>query len=299
MDNTENPKMGEIPQTIHICKCCNYSTSSKKDFEKHKITAKHKRNADMADKIFFCKCGKSYKYRSGLCKHRKICVDREEDNKKDVRETPQEGKSVDAKTLLQMIQEDPELKSLLIDIAKTTVDGENIIINNNNNTQNNFHLNVFLEEQCKNAINFDDFVKRIQVTRDDVMNNGKNGFVRGMSDIINHHLGQMTPQTRPIHCTDIKRNTVYMRNNNRWTKDKDQINEKMSNAIRTLSTECILTLTNWKQENPDYKDGDSEFSQQSIYMMHGSMVVNGGDDPGKKVLNKVVGNIKLDCKRLT
>jgi len=296
MDNSKNPKMGEIPK-IYICKCCTYSTESKKDFEKHKITLKHKRNVKITEQIFHCECGKSYRHKSGLCKHRKKCLYKEDEDD-ELQENKLELKSADTENLLKLIKEDPEFKKVVIEITKETKESENIVINStqtHHKTENNHvSINVFLNEQCKDAINFEDFINQIQVTRDDIVNNAEVGFIDGMCDIVTNNLDKMPLQIRPIHCTDIKRKTVYMRNNDTWTKDNNVIDDNMNKALRKLSSGSIFTLNNWKNENTDYNDGSSDFSNKCVYIMKSSMVISGGDDPGKKVLNKIACNVKYD-----
>jgi hypothetical protein len=109
-----------------------------------------------------------------------------------------------------------------------------------------------------------------------------------------NNLDKMPLQIRPIHCTDLKRKTVYMRNNDTWTKDNDVIDQNMNKALRKLSSGSIFTLNNWKNENTDYNNGSSDFSNKCVYIMKSSMVISGGDDPGKKVLNKIACNVKYD-----
>jgi hypothetical protein len=197
---------------------------------------------------------------------------------------------------------DPELIATLVkqtnDLYKELVKMNNRSLvplgNTINNIQNNnLTLNMFLNEQCKNAMNFEDFIEKIKVSREDIAHNAQVGFVNGISKILINHLDKMDLYQRPLHCTDAKRNTVYMRDNNEWTKDKDTVQRKMGSSLQKVSRECVGVLNDWKKENPDYLDPDSEFSQQCIYMLMKSMVISGGEDAGRKILHRLTQDIKI------
>ena len=163
---------------------------------------------------------------------------------------------VDPDLVQELIEQNKELQNQLI----TIVANKNDIITNN--TQNNqFNIN-FLNEHCKNAINFAEFIGGIQVTHDDLENNAQLGFVNGISQILINNLKQLTIQERPIHCTDVKREIMYIRENNEWHKDED--NEKINNAIQEVSRKSLKSLIDWKHKNPEYNDLDSEFSNKCI-----------------------------------
>ena len=142
--------------------------------------------------------------------------------------------------------------------------------NTNNNTihgnvnNNKFNINVFLNEQCKDAMNLPDFIDNIEVSHDDLENNAQLGFVAGISKIILDNLKQLSVYERPIHCTDIKRETLYVKYDNKWTKDESF--DKLNDAIRDVSYKSIGVLNEWKESNPEYKDINSEFSDKCMAM---------------------------------
>jgi hypothetical protein len=131
-----------------------------------------------------------------------------------------------------------------------------------NQTNNKFNINVFLNETCKNAMNFSDFVNNIQISYEDLENNAKLGFVNGISKIFLDNLNQLDISERPIHCTDVKRETMYIRDDNTWKKQTDD--QILQKAIQAVSYKSMGKLAKWKEENPDYKDADSEFSQRCL-----------------------------------
>jgi hypothetical protein len=146
----------------------------------------------------------------------------------------------------------------------------NKIGNTTNNTTNNnqFNINMFLNETCKNAMNLSDFIERIEISHDDLENNAQLGFVNGITKILMDNLKLLTIQERPIHCTDVKRETLYVKDENMW--DKKHSNEKLENAIQEVSRKSLKSLINWKKTNPDYEDLDSEFSKKTVYMQQNS-----------------------------
>ena len=275
--------LNEIPKKIpkFYCENCETGTNNKKDFNKHLATAKHKKlhgltdlEQNLTDKSqpFVCKeCNMSYKSRVGLWYHSKKCE--------------KSPKSPDYMTVItQLLNQNNDLKNFILEQAtehkKDTMEIVGKMIEtvkpiNNNTTNNNqkFNINVFLNDQCKDAINFSDFVKNIEVSREDIQNTGQLGFVNGISKILMDNLKQLSINERPIHCTDLKRETMYIKDEDKWNKEDNDT--KIRDAIQTVSRKSMKTLIDWKQVNPDYEDGDSEFSQECLSMQRHSVA---GDD---------------------
>ena len=148
-----------------------------------------------------------------------------------------------------------------------------------------------MNEQCKDAINFSDFIKNIEVSREDLENNAQLGFVNGVSKIIIDSLKQLDKTERPIHCTDVKRETMYIKEDNKWNKEEDT--KKLNQAIQTVTNKSIGTLKDWKQENPDYDDGDSEFSNHCIVIQKNSMAGFERDTFYPKVIKAVAKEVTI------
>jgi len=178
-----------------------------------------------------------------------------------------------------------ELVERMIDKIGTT----NNTINNTNN--NNFNINMFLNEQCKDAINFSDFIKRIEISHNDLENNAQLGFVEGMTKIFVDHLNQLTLYERPIHCTDTKRETLYIKDENKWEKENSE--EKMSGAIQNISRKSLTELMEWKKSNPEYEDMDSDFSKMCINIQSQSLGAVNKDKLYPKIINNVARNSKV------
>jgi hypothetical protein len=166
-------------------------------------------------------------------------------------------------------------------------------INNNNQKVS---INVFLNEHCKDAINFSDFVKNIQITYEDLENNANLGFVNGISKIFLDNLKQLDVSERPIHCTDVKRETMYIKDENEWTKQPDD--EKLQKAIQTVSYRSMGKLAEWKNENPDYKDVNSDFSNKCLDIQKQTLA---GYDRGvfyPKVIHLLAKEVVVENKKI-
>ena len=262
---------------IYTCKKCNFKCSKLSNFETHLTTDKHRRitldTLPSSNNNFTCSCGNVYKYASGLSKHRKKCtfIENAEKMPKDNSQTEM------MKTFMK------ENREMVVNMVQTMITANKEMVvdlvpklqpNVTNNTQNNkYNINLFLNEHCKNAINFTDFVERIEVSHDDLENNAQLGFVDGISKILRDNLSQLTLNERPIHCTDTKRETLYIKDDNQW--QKDTVKEKINNAIQDVSRKSVSTLLEWKKDNPEYEDINSDFSNKCIKMQQSSL-------PGEK-----------------
>ena len=179
-----------------------------------------------------------------------------------------------------LIKQNRDLQDQLITMANNK--SENITINN---TQNNkFNINLFLNEQCSNAINFTDFIDRIEVSQKDLEKNAELGFVNGISKILMDNLKQLTLYERPIHCTDVKRETMYIKDHDQWQKDEG---EKITNAIQEVSRKSIRSLMDWKNDNPDYDGGESDFSNKCVAIQQQSLA----GDKKEVYYQKVIHNL--------
>ena len=275
--------MNLMPKNADIFKCehCDFKCCKQSNWSTHLLTRKHQNRMKLNEKnevtaapSFVCKkCDKSYKARNSLWYH---------ENKCSLKPVVAEKINVDLIERIlddrqRILDDNAELRNFIMEQSKMTTETVNKAlelckpVNNNNNnttinqTNNNnqrFNINLFLNEQCKDAINFSDFVKNIQISYEDLENNAQLGFVNGISKIFLDNLNQLDVTERPIHCTDVKRETMYIKDENIWTKQPDD--DKLQKAIQTVSYRSMGKLAEWKQENPDYKDCNSEFSQKCL-----------------------------------
>ena len=272
-----------------FCKKCDYNTSNKKDYIKHLSTQKHKRltnankNPQKSPKNFSCKCGKKYIHQSSLCKHKKKCNYQEKTDVVESDETVDEtytlvekSETAELKNMVKtLVDENKELTRTIRDLAPN--------IGNNNN--NSFNLNIFLNETCKDAMNISDFVQSLQIEFDDLETTRTNGVVEGLSNIIVKGLKELDTYKRPIHCTDMKRETLYIKDNNEWEKEKDK--GKITSVIDTVASKQMKSIKEWENKNPNWID--DEHKQQEYLKLVNSVMGYQPDDYNHN--NKIIKNI--------
>jgi hypothetical protein len=266
-------KSSEKVGTQHYCESCDYSTSRSDNYSKHLLTAKHINLTLLNKKVgevvkvgehtssddissYSCdNCTKKYKTRAGLWYHKKKCSQKEEDkieNTLALLNTSTISK-IENNLILELLKQNGELQKKIIEMAKEPHD--NIAIRNNNGTVNNnnnktFNLQFFLNETCKDAMNINQFIDNIQVSFEDIENLGNNGYVKGITDIIVKELNTLDVTQRPFHCTDVKRETMYIKDNNSWDKDSENLT-KMKNAITKVVHKNKVKTKEWCQEHPN------------------------------------------------
>ena len=264
MDNSKKSK-------IYYCDKCDYSTSRNSQWQRHLGTPKH--NMDNLDKKkvpieFVCDCGKVYFYQSGLCKHKKTCIKNEK--------TKQPYFSNNKELIQTLIKDNQEFKQLLIEQNSKIIElaSKNTVINNttNNNTtnNNNFNLQMFLNVQCKDALNITDFVDSLQLQIKDLEDTGRLGYVNGVANIFLNGLNGLDISKRPIHCSDLKRETIYIKDKDIWEKENDERN-KLKLAIKTITSKNIKQIPIWQKENPEYNDSSSKKNDQYLKIVSNAM----------------------------
>ena len=257
--------LGQKSSIKFCCENCNFITSRKSQYERHLDTRKHKMLTCTEEKssepLFVCDCGKNYKYRQSLSMHKKKCTFTK--NNENIINSNQEliKSEVDSISESIIIK---ELKTIIVQqqnqINKQQKQISELIPkigNNNNNIQNNkFNINVFLNEQCKDAINISDFIKSIKITFEQLDFTNKNGLADGLSKSIIENMNKLSIYQRPMHCTDIKRETLYIKDEDNWSKDKSK--EKIKGAIKKASSKNFNALMDWKMSNPDYMNSEDK-----------------------------------------
>jgi len=329
---------------IFSCENCDFKCSKKSNYDAHLLTRKHQmitndnekcqKNAEKCRSILSCHCGKTYKYRSGLSRHRTLCT---------VPEPPQQNEchiSMDTLTnavvspyvssynamtemqpsdssrmILELLRDNQEFKTLLIEQNKvmleliqksqqvSTINNTQSINNSNNITNSNnkqFNIQIFLNEQCKNAINLSDFVENLQLNFDDLENVADRGYVEGITQIFMNGLKEMDIYTRPVHCTDVKRESVHIRENNLWIKDtRDQI--KIKAAIRRIAFRNVQQINRWNKEHPEYTILDSNDFTRSFQIMKqslGNTCPGGVEKNNDKIAKNIMKAVYLDKQEL-
>ena len=286
------------------CKKCDYICYNKTNFNKHLSTRKHLADNNDNKKllkvasIYKCdSCSNIYKHQSGLCKHKKTCVI-ENITMCQIACSPADEMAILSnlvKELMKSNQEtqlqNQELQKHVIELCKNGT--HNTTTNSNNKS---FNINLFLNENCKNAINFHEFMENIEVSREDLMNTSQLGFVGGISKILIDQLKGLGINERPIHCTDLKRDTVYIKENNEWNKEEDDV--KIRSAIQEVTRKSMGTLIDWKKNNPEYDDCDSKFSKDCLSIQRNSVAGYERETLVPKVIRELNRTITLDKENL-
>jgi len=286
----------------YTCTFCDFACFKKSNYDVHLLTRKHKKreNGNQMETLetnndiqkmpkmpkmpngYRCDfCSKEYKNKSGLWKHNKKCQDKNEEPK----DVELIGKLIQQN--MDLVSQNQEFKQMMIEQNKTIIELANktTIVNNNNTTNNNkFNLNIFLNEKCKDALNIMDFVNSLQLQLEDLEETGRLGYVQGISRIFINGLKQLDVCKRPIHCSDMKRETLYVKDNDAWEKE-DEDKKKITRAIRHVSIRNAKQIGDWTKENKGYNDSASKKSDKYLKLVSEA---NGGEP---EEINKIIKSI--------
>ena len=284
------------------CELCHFKCSKLCDWQRHVTRPKHLNNVTMiqndtlktpknAENIneYICECGNIYKHHSGLWRHKskgnclyKKCEVLEKETKC--------HEPTDKELIMMLIKENSDFKSMMMKVLENGT--HNTTHTNSHNKA--FNLNFFLNETCKNAMNINDFVESIKLQVSDLENVGEVGFVEGISNIIVKNLNALDITQRPIHCTDKKREIIYIKDENIWEKDEDQ--SKMRKAIKKVVTKNMRLIPKFREQYPDYKNSYSKTSDRYNKLIIESMGGSGDNDTEKedKIIRNIVKNVVVD-----
>jgi len=283
------------------CKNCYFLCAKKSDYDRHLSTRKHflshdgnkmemKKNAENAT-AYHCKCGKHYTSYSGYWKHKNSCnLNMKQNNFSNVNNKEE----ITPELIVCVLQQNKELQHLVIEQNKTIVElaknnQTNYINSNNINSNNNsFNLNLFLNETCKNAMNITDFVNSLNLQLTDLENMGEVGFINGISNIIVKNLKNLDITQRPVHCTDAKREVLYVKDENKWEKEGDE-NLKLRKAIKRIAYKHSKLLSEFRKEHPDCGKSESKYADQYNKLVIEAMGGKGENDLEKE--DKIIKNI--------
>ena len=283
------------------CENCDFVTSNKYNFNKHLDTRKHKiltntyKNlAKNATCNFECECGKVYKHRQSLNSHKKICpkIEKIEKNLDNSGNSMETSNSQFKKLVCKMISENNEIKNTLIKENQELREQVNQLIPKvgiNNNVINNnqkFNIQIFLNEQCKHAINMKDFIESIKISLNQLDLIKNKGLAEGLTNAILENISKLSLYERPIHCTDIKRETLYIKDNDIWEKDKSK--ENIKKAIKEISHKPYYTLKEWLSCNPNYMEDENK---QNYFIQATRTLGKNSDSIDEKVIKKICSTI--------
>ena len=289
----------KVPKLLS-CKICDYTTCRQSQLDRHFSTLKHieatkglQNTTIICDQVednvvqskYHCAvCNKYYKHHSSLWKHTKTCSGK--------KVTSDDSDPSEKELIMMLLKQNSELILKLGTTTTTNLNNTNTNSHNNTNINSHnktFNLHFYLNETCKDAINIDDFVKSIKLQLDDLENTGRVGYVNGISDIINNNLNSMNVHTRPIHCTDEKREVLYIKNDGQWVKESDT-KPILTNAIKTIANKNIQVISEWKKVNPDCTDVNSKKNNFYLKIVSNSMP-GISQEECEKNYNKIIKNI--------
>jgi hypothetical protein len=283
------------------CDVCDYLCCKKSIFNKHISTPKHKilmnPNGNVPDKNYACSCGKKYKHMSSLCAHKKVCTYTEEI-------IP--NKEITPELIINIIQQNQEFKDLLMEQNKHNFElqkqmieiskNSNITTNNNNNSHNKtFNLQLYLNETCKDAMNIMDFVDSIKFQLSDLESIGELGYINGLSKVIIRNLKALDENMRPVHCSDMKREKIYIKDADKWEKEGPD-NKILKNAIKYIAHKNVKMIPAFREKYPDCIYSDSRKSDQYNRLIIEAMGGDGNDEDSKsnKIIKKIAKEILID-----
>ena len=320
------------PANPFYCNKCNYTTTTKSNYNKHLLTEKHNKTI-VVDSMYICsQCKKEYLNYNALWKHKKYCneVEPEKNQNKFI-----PTNVITPELFMEILKESKELQNVLIEqnkelqnklwekeseLQNKLLEKESELYNklmeqnaehhkqiielanknptniNSHNTNNQFNLQFFLNETCKDAMNIVDFVNSLKLTTDDFETTGRLGFIEGISRIFIKELKKLETEKLPIHCTDFKRETVYIKDNNIWEKENEE-KQKLKWAIDAIAQLNLNQVQNWQQEYPQCKENNTKENEHFFKLAAVALGGRGKDEEDKyrdKIMKNVLKEVIID-----
>ena len=272
------------------CEICDFKCCKQFDWDRHTLTRKHTIRTKSVDleqhftptvkcSSFICKkCKKQYKARNSLWYHENRCIfspldsknndiitekndtqnDKQNDTQNENTICSDENISITREMFMTLLKDNQEMMKMIKSLSEQQITTTQHITNNNNNNNitNNFNLNIFLNEKCKDALNMSEFIDSLKITLDDLLFSKDNGITRGVTDVMMKRLRELDIYKRPIHCTDIKRDTMYIKDEDKWHKDNNH--NKFKNTIVKVANKERSALQQWALDNPDWIDTEQK-----------------------------------------
>ena len=288
------------PPKIFKCKVCNFETRKKDHWERHLQTRKH--ILVMNSKKHSCEaCNYYTNSKSDYTKH--LQTTKHKNMVNEPTKSNANANSEDAHLIKELLVKQSAIMEKIVEMEerkeKRNVDLETIVSNmaqnnsitNNVNTtiNNNFNVNIFLNEKCKDAMNIEDFINTLELCPSDIAETGRLGYVQGISRIFMNKLNQLDVYNRPLHCTDLKRETLYIKEDNKWEKDNEQ-KDKLQSIVEKVANKNYELLPIWQQENPDHLVTNSK--ECELFMNIACNILGGGNEQEtNKFRNQIMRNV--------
>ena len=275
------------------CEYCDFKCSKQSNYSTHLLTAKHLKRYNMiqndtkkmpknATSQYMCDCGRIFSYHSGLWRHKKKCKENKENEELEKLVSEHNGPT-DKELMMMLIKDNSEMKKMMMEVIK------NGTHNTNNSHNKTFNLQFFLNEQCKDAINITDFVNSIQLQLEDLEETGRLGYVDGISRVVIKNLDDMNTHKRPIHCSDSKREILYIKDNDQWIKENDN-KDTMIKMIKQVANKNMKKIPEWVKAHPDCLDSDSKQNDKYLRIVSNSMS-GSTEEEQKNNINKIISKV--------
>jgi len=306
-----NPKNSE-KLSDYLCEKCDFNTCNKNDYNRHLKTKKHISNDFSSFSMektqknsYTCDCGKTYKDNSGLWRHKKKCNEGENISI-DIQDAQKSDEINELKGFMKyLMQENSEMKTMMLEQANMMLEViKNGTVANSHNTNTNnshnkaFNLQFFLNETCKDAMNITDFVESIKLQLSDLENVAEVGYIEGISNIIVKNLKKLDVTQRPVHCTDKKRETMYVKDEDTWEKDEE--NKQMHKVVKKVTDKNARLILKYKEAHPDCMTYHSRFNDKYNKIIVESMGGSGNNmfEKEEKIIAKVSKEVTVDKESL-
>jgi hypothetical protein len=297
--------LGSESSKKFCCNSCDYSTCRKSQYERHLSTDKHKMKQNGSKMVendsslvqksstpYKCICGKIYKYDSGYYRHKKTC---KAENDQDKHDQKSHFNFITPELVMELIKDNKEMKQIILEqnttisnLVKNGINSHNNTNSLNNSNNKTFNLQFFLNETCKDAMNIMDFIDSIKLQLSDLEKVGEVGYTQGISNIITTNLKALDVTQRPVHCTDKKRETMYIKDEDKWEKE-DEENTRLRKMIKRVANKNIRLLPQFREKYPDYNNSSSKISDKYDRMALEAMGGAGNNDKEKE--EKIIHNI--------
>ena len=293
-----------------VCDVCDYSCSKKGDWNRHILRPKHIKLTNMIQQDtendskdintlnqYMCNCGNKYKHHSGLWRHKKQCT--YQDSKMETTNVAQTDEINELKGFMKyLMQENSEMKNMMMEVIKNGTVANSHNTNTNNSHNKAFNLQFFLNETCKDAMNITDFVESIKLQLSDLENVAEVGYVEGISNIIVKNLKKLDVTQRPVHCTDKKRETMYVKDEDTWEKDEE--NKQMHKVVKKVTDKNARLILKYKEAHPDCMTYHSRFNDKYNKIIVESMGGSGDNmfEKEEKIIGRVSKEVTVDKESL-
>ena len=265
----------------YVCEKCNFKTCNKYNYSKHILSLKHKKqemDSKKCEKMYYCNCGKKYKYDTGLYKHKKKCQGEKKEENTIIQS---DNKDTMKDLVFKLINENQELRKTITEMIPK-------MGNNNNNLKQKFNINVFLNEKCKDALSMDEFIDKIEISMKNLLTTKEKGQTQGISNIIMENMNKLSLYERPLHCTDKKRETLYVKNNE-WEKDENKT--YINKALKNVEKKQLKNIQLWLDTHPNYMNSSNQQDEFAKLMSECGKSI---DDNREKIIKNLCNQVYLD-----